>query len=148
MTGRQSGQCEQRDLTPCWQERSVAKMEDANMFIEKRTYPRFKVAFPVKYELLQDKTEIEAIVADSKKEKVALVRDISLGGMQIESEQPIKEGDVMVFEIPLPGPAQSLLACAEVVWTDGKVGGLHFLKISDEDLTALKAYLKKLGFRS
>lgn len=122
-------------------------MEDAKMFIEKRTYPRYKADFPVKYSLLEDKNDIQAIREHAKKE-VALVRDISLGGMQITSDPPMKQGDTLVFEIPLPGGVQTLSACAEVVWVNGNVGGLHFLIISDEDLEALKAYLKRLGFRS
>ncbi|HJT25577.1 MAG TPA: PilZ domain-containing protein [bacterium] len=123
-------------------------MQDGNMFIERRVYPRFPVSFPVKYQVLEDKEAINAIMEESKKQVVALVRDISLGGMKVSSEEPHKLGEVLVFEIPLPAPAQPILACAEVVWADGNTSGLHFLQISDEDLEALKSYLKKLGFRS
>ncbi len=123
-------------------------MEDAKMFIEKRAYPRTKAQFPVKYCLLEDKREIELILDDSKRERVALTRDISLGGMQIIAEHPIRVGEVMIFEIPLPGLVEPLLAAAEVVWVDGSTGGLHFLKISDEDFAALTAYIKKVGVRA
>jgi len=117
------------------------------MFIEKRAFPRYKADFPVKYQLLEDKEEVKAILEHSKKE-IAIARDISLGGMQITSEQPLKNGDVLVFEIPLADKSQTLLASAEVVWVNGNISGLHFLQISNEDLEALKAYLKKLGYRS
>jgi hypothetical protein len=76
--------------------------------------------------LLEYKVEAKAIGSDGKMEKVALVRDISLGGLRIESEQPIKEGDIMIFEIAIPGSSRFLLAHAEVVWTNGKIGGLLY----------------------
>jgi hypothetical protein len=123
-------------------------MEDGKMFIERRAHPRFQVHFPVKYCSVNDKSEIEAIREFGKKEVFALARDISLSGMRIAVEQPVKEGDILAFEIPLPGGAPPILASAEVVWVNGNTGGLHFLIISDEDVAALKAYLKKLGFRS
>jgi hypothetical protein len=123
-------------------------MEDGKMFIEKRTYPRFQVNFPVKYCFVNEKSEIDAIREFSKKDVVALVRDISLSGMQIVVEQPMKMGDVLALEIPLPGGAAPLTASAEVVWTNDNIGGLHFLIIGEEDVTVLKAYLRKLGFRS
>ena len=123
-------------------------MEDGKMFIERRAYPRHEVNFPVKYCQVEDKKEIETLLEHSKKEMNATVRDISLGGMKIAMDRPVKEGEVFVFEIPLPGSAEPLSACAEVVWAEGNIGGLHFLLVGDEDLAALKGYLKKLGFRS
>jgi hypothetical protein len=124
-------------------------MEDAKMFIERRAYPRQEVNFPVKCCLVEDKKDIQNILEHSKKEMNATVRDISLGGMQIALEKPLKVGDIFVFEIHLPGLSdESLSACAEVVWANGNTGGLHFLLIGDADLMALKIYLKKLGYRS
>ena len=122
--------------------------EDGKMFIEKRAYPRFQANFPVKCCLVEDKKDIQAILEFSKKETNATVRDISLGGMQVELPRPLKEGEVYVFEIPLPGLEIPLSASAEVVWANGNIGGLHFLLINDTDLMALKVYLKKLGYRS
>ncbi len=119
-------------------------MEDGKIFIEKRAHPRVRVDLPVKYCLVNDKTEADAIREFGKKDLFALVRDISLGGMQISTEHPLKEGDVLAFEITLPGRAQPLVASAEVVWMNGNIGGLHFLIISEEDQTALQAYLKRL----
>jgi hypothetical protein len=123
-------------------------MEDGKMFIERRAHPRFQVDFPVKYCFVNDPGEVEAIRDFGKKDVFALIRDISLSGMKVEVKETMKVGDVLAFEIPLPGGAAPILASAEVVWTEGNIGGLHFLIISEEDITALKAYLKKLGFRS
>lgn len=123
-------------------------MEDGKMFIDRRAYPRYEVNFPVKCCQVEDKQEIQTILEHSKKEMNATVRDISLGGMKVALDRPAKEGEVFVFEIPLPGSEEPLSACAEVVWAEGNTGGLHFLLINDLDLMALKVYLKKLGFRS
>ena len=123
-------------------------MDDAKMFIERRGSPRYEVNFPVKYSFVEDKKDIQTILEHSNKINNATVRDISLGGMQIALDKPVKVGDVFVFEIPLPGSEETLPACAEVVWADGNTGGLHFLLISDVDLMVLKIYLKKLGFGS
>ncbi len=123
-------------------------MEDGKMFIERRVHPRFLINIPVKFCRVDDQNEIDTIREFSKKDMFALVRDISLGGMQIEVKQPLNVWDVLAFEITLPGNAQPLIASAEVVWVDGNRAGLHFLIISEEDTTALKAYLKLHGFRS
>lgn len=123
-------------------------MEDAKMFIEKRLFPRYKIHFPVKCCFVQDKNEAQTLMELSKKNVNATTRDISLGGMQIELEQPMKVGDVLAFEIPLPGGAHTITTCAEVIWMDGKISGLHFLIIDEEDLMVFKAYLKRLGFQS
>ncbi len=122
-------------------------MSDAKIFIEKRTHSRKKVEFPIKYELVEDPQELETVMEYRKNQKVALSRDISLGGLQISTDEPLKEGNILVFEIPLPGNSHSILACAEVAWTAGNAGGLHFIKISDDDLILLQAYLKRLGFK-
>lgn len=123
-------------------------MEDAKMFIEKRLSPRYKINFPVKCCFVRDKNEAQTLMELGKKDVNATTRDISLGGMQIELGQSMKTGDVLAFEIPLPGGAHSISACAEVIWTNGNVGGLHFLIIDGDDLMVFKAYLKRLGYPS
>ena len=123
-------------------------MPDANMFIERRAHPRYKVNIPVKFTLVEDKADTEALLEESKKELAAQTRNLSLGGIKIDSDQPIQEGSVLIFEISLPGVSQPVLVSGEVVWVEGNTSGLHFLEISDEDFDALRAYLNKLEFRS
>jgi hypothetical protein len=118
------------------------------MFIERRAHPRYKVNIPVKFTLVEDKADTEALLEESKKELAAQTRNLSLGGIKIDSDQPIQEGSVLIFEISLPGVSQPVLVSGEVVWVEGNTSGLHFLEISDEDFDALRAYLNKLEFRS
>ncbi|HJT24682.1 MAG TPA: PilZ domain-containing protein [bacterium] len=108
-------------------------MRDRNKFIERRVYPRYPVSFPVKYQVLENKGESKAVLQGNKKQVMALVQDISLNGMKVSSEEPCKVGDVLVFEIHFPAPAQSLLARAEVVWVEGDTSGLHSLQANDMD---------------
>jgi hypothetical protein len=116
---------------------------DANLFMEKRVLPRIKVNIPVKYRQVKEKAEVEAIWEQRKRDRNAKAMDLSLGGMHILSEHPLKEGDILNFEINLPGLPETLTAFAEVVWANEAEGGLHFLEMKEVDLHVLKAYLKK-----
>ncbi len=118
-------------------------MPDANIFMERRVDPRIKVNVPVKYRFLEDKKEIKTVLEHRKREKSALAMDISLGGMQITADQAIKEGDIMDFEITLPDLSEPLSAFAEVVWAKENTGGIHFVKLSEEDFLVLKVYVRK-----
>lgn len=69
--------------------------------------------------------------------------DLSLSGLQIRSSQTLTTGDVLDMEISLPGLPLALPATAEVVWANENGGGLQFLRMSDEDVQVLKAFLNK-----
>ncbi len=118
-------------------------MPDANIYMERRVAPRIKVNVPVKYRFLEDEKEIKTVLEHREREKSALAMDISLGGMQITTDQAIEEGDVLEFEIILPDLSESLSAIARVVWANENTGGIHFLKLSEEDFLVLKVYVHK-----
>ncbi len=118
-------------------------MQDANLFMERRVSPRIKVNIPVKYRLVEDKKEIATVFEQRKKERNAHALDLSLGGMHIFADQELKEGDILNFEISLPGLSETLSAFAEVVWANKTDGGLHFLEMKEVDLSVLKAYLHR-----
>lgn len=111
--------------------------------MERRVFPRIKVNIPVKCRLVEDKREIDAVYVNRNKERNTHAMDISLGGMRIFADQALKEGDILNFEISLPDLAETLSAFAEVVWSNEKEGGLHFLEMKEDDLRVLKAYLRK-----
>jgi hypothetical protein len=118
-------------------------MPDATLFKERRVSPRIQVDIPIQYHLLNDKKEIEAVREEQKKSPGAKAIDISLSGIQIHADQPLHNGDVLHMDINLPGLPIVLPAVAEVVWADHAQGGLHFLKMSEEDVNVLKSYLNK-----
>lgn len=111
--------------------------------MEKRVSPRIKVNIPVKYRLVEDTKEIEAVLQQRKADRNAHAMDLSLGGMHIFADEVLKEGDILNFEISLPGLSEILSAFAEVVWVNKTEGGLHFLEMKEEDLMVLKAYLRR-----
>lgn len=118
-------------------------MPEATLSKERRVSPRIKVDIPVQYHLLNDKKEIEAVREEQKRSRGARAIDISLSGIQIHADQPLHTGDVLHMEITLPGLPVALPAVAEVVWTGHDQGGLHFLKMSNEDVNVLKAFMNK-----
>ncbi len=118
-------------------------MLDANLFMEKRVSPRIRVNIPIKYRLVEDKAEISAIREQRKKDRNAKAMDSSLGGLHISSEPMVKEGDILRFEILVPGLNETLSAFAEVIWANEAEGGLRFLEMKEMDMKVLKAYLKK-----
>ena len=118
-------------------------MPEGKLFKEKRVAPRIKVDIQVQYHRVEDKSEIESVKRYQKESKGGRAMDVSLSGLHIESAQPLHSGDVLNLEITLPNLPVSLPAFAEVVWADATQGGLHFLKMSDEDVQVLKAFLNK-----
>ena len=57
--------------------------------------------------------------------------NISLCGLALVTEQPLKKGDYLKLELTLPGKAQAIRALAEIMWsaTEGgrNASGIRFL---------------------
>jgi hypothetical protein len=102
------------------------------------------VEIPVKYRLIDDQKELESVFDRKKKDTHTRSLDLSLGGIYITSDQPLKVGSILRLEISVPEPTTLISAFAEVVWANDTGGGLHFLAMKDEDMQYLKTYLEKL----
>ena len=118
-------------------------MPEAIIYKEKRVSPRIKVDIPILYHRLEDKQTIDSAREEKKRTRGDRAIDISLGGLQIKADQILHNGDILDIEISLPGLPLALPALAEVVWANENLGGLHFLKMSEEDVQVLKAFLNK-----
>ncbi len=116
-------------------------MPEANLFVEKRAYPRVPVKLPVKYRLVDDMAGIQSILEMRKTETNTNTHDISLGGMYIVSDQKLTVGNILHLDITLPGKAKRLAAFGEVVWSKDSGAGLRFMMIKSEDLEALKSFM-------
>ncbi len=116
-------------------------MPEANLFVEKRAYPRVPVKLPVKYRLVDDMAGIQSILEMRKTETNTNTNDISLGGMYIVSDQKLTVGNILHLDITLPGKAKRLAAFGEVVWSKDSGAGLRFMMIKSEDLEALKSFM-------
>lgn len=118
-------------------------MPDASMFMERRRFPRVTVEIPVKYRLIDDQKELESVFDRKKKDTHSRSIDLSLGGIYVSTETPLKLGSILRIEIAVPQPITLISAFAEVVWSNDTGGGLHFLAMKDEDSDILKNYLEK-----
>ena len=111
---------------------------------EKRVYPRFSTEISVKFRVLNEQNEIESFLERREKEKSAKTRDVSMGGMYIETGYPLKKDYIVQLDILVPGQGWILKAFAQVVWPGGTGGGLKFLMMPEEDKKRLKSFLDKL----
>ena len=74
---------------------------------------------------------------------VASTKDISVGGLYINSKTTIPEGSLLLIRIPF-GPSKQIVCNAEVVYSDpGKGVGVKFQGLSDEARSLLEAELSK-----
>ncbi len=113
-------------------------MPEGNIFVEKRTHPRVAEKIPIKYYIFEDPIQ-ECI----KREKNSQSLDLSLGGLYLKADQDLKVGTILRLNITLPTMTELIPTFAEVVWVSPKGAGLHFLVMSEDDETALKAYISK-----
>jgi len=120
-------------------------MGDAQVYREKRVYPRVEVSLRVKYKLIEDPKELGTILKDGKKDMDAQTMDISLSGMYIVSDKPLKKGNLIRIDIPIDAKGTTLPTFAEVMWAVGPKSGLQFLSMKEEDAETLKAYLDSLS---
>ncbi len=118
---------------------------DANMFIEKRIFPRVSIKIPVKYRLIEDQKELDSVFERRKREQSTSTMDVSLGGLYIVAEQVLKVGSILRLDISIPNHPVLISAFAEVVWANETGGGLHFLAMREDDVESLKSYLTKSG---
>lgn len=74
------------------------------------------------------------------------INDLALGGMYVDTINPLPEGSAVGFLFCLPGDETERPIAGEgrVVWMVHMQGmGIGFLRLSDEDRDRLKAYLSR-----
>lgn len=118
-------------------------MPEANMFMEKRVYPRISVKLPVKFRLADNKAELQSIEEWRKTERHSEGMDMSLGGMYVVLDKKILVGSLLCFDLDLPNIPKHLTGYAEAVWANEMGAGLRFLMIENDDLEGLKDFLDK-----
>jgi c-di-GMP-binding flagellar brake protein YcgR len=116
---------------------------EAYLLKERRVYPRISLKIPVVFRVLDDQEEIKSVIELRKKEKHGHTMDVSLGGLCIVTDQPLREGSILSLEITIPDLAKALKAMAEVVWSSESGGGIRFLTMDENDMETLKSYLSK-----
>ena len=118
-------------------------MPEAKLFVEKRTNPRLSIKIPVKYHQVDNQMEMANIQEWQKKEQNAYTLDVSLGGLHIVVDQPLKVGTIHQFDIYLLENKDCVCPYAEVIWSNPTNSGLKFLMMASEDVEELKNFLEK-----
>src|SRR5579864_1241253 len=106
-------------------------MTENKTFLEKRLRSRVGVKIPVQYRQVEDPKELENL-----RGRIALAKDMSLDGMYIKTDDPVKVGDIFRLDISVPENSKQLFAFAEVVWGNHQGAGLRLLLMAVEDKEA------------
>ena len=136
--------------------------------IEQRKFERITSTLQIKYYIVEkdyaDKLQEDAAYKDSTLEKLAkldrpntaltgVTENISEGGLQLVTDQPMPLGTHVVCDITLPSLPRPLRALAEVMRTDSKEGrvidrtistyraGLKIIAINKDDLKRIENYI-------
>ena len=118
-------------------------MAEEYLLKEKRVHPRISLKVPVSVRVLSDAEKADGTYDWRKSTKHQNTMDVSLGGIFLVTDQPLKEKDLLSMEISIPGTPEKLGAMAEVVWRNENGGGIQFLAMKEEDMKTLTAYLAK-----
>jgi len=104
-----------------------------------RRYPRVRVPTPFTCSLAR----LESAGWFRKPiENVGVVYDLSLRGVRVSTEAPMKPGDLVALTLRLPkqvAPAE--IAVATVRWTKDQIYGLSFRRLSQSSLNRLNKYM-------
>jgi hypothetical protein len=118
-------------------------MPEGKIMVEKRGNPRLFIKIPVLYRLEEDERVLKKIDHWRNSKKNGYTLNISLGGMLIAVDEPLKVGNVIKFEIFLFDKTNKVEVYANVMRVDEKGAGLQFLMMKNEEREFLKAFLDK-----
>ena len=99
------------------------------MVSERRRYFRHSVSFPV------------TITTERFPELIAMVVNVSQGGMAIRSAIPVAQKGKVLLRFELPSSDRTLSAESEIRWTRDDVLGFEFLRMARRDREELVTWL-------
>jgi c-di-GMP-binding flagellar brake protein YcgR len=104
--------------------------------LERRRFERAPITAQVEYELTNSSSGPSRVRRN--------LANISLGGMFITTEEPIRAGTRMVVRFELPN-RHRVIAVSRVCYTRKGLGlGVEFLNLDDEDREEIEAYIAML----
>ena len=89
-------------------------MTEGELQIEQRKAPRWKCSITVKFKVVKDE-KLGVLKDIFTKYKEGVSRDISAGGTQLVSKDPVKPGDKLTMSIYLPATDNTVKALGEVI---------------------------------
>ncbi len=120
-------------------------MPEANMYLNKRAFPRIPVHIPVTFLVMKEHKEIKDVRELIEKTKTAETLDASLGGMMLAGDQALNKGDILTIKFLVPPRMTPISAFAEVVWIKAAGAGLRFLSMREEDAKTLEVFLESFS---
>jgi hypothetical protein len=120
-------------------------MPKGKIILDKRIHPRFSTRIPIRYRVLHNAKEIEAIDEHNKKTEVSQSADISLGGLRLVTKEVLKLGSFLRLHISVPSKFLFISTLARVVWTTKKGAGIHFVAMKEDDVKILNEYINKMS---
>jgi c-di-GMP-binding flagellar brake protein YcgR len=121
-----------KNAQPVQQRRSMKSSAQ----LERRRFERAPITAQVEYELTNSSSGPSRVRRN--------MANISLGGMFITTEEPIRTGTRMVVRFELPN-RHRVIAVSRVCYARKGVGlGVEFLNLDDEDREEIEAYIAVL----
>ncbi|MBI40574.1 MAG: hypothetical protein CMF59_13325 [Leptospiraceae bacterium] len=103
---------------------------------EKRKFPRADLVFRIEYRTLKE-----------EQPRAGMTRDLSLGGVSLETEGPLDKGTPLSLTFSFPELEGTIHATGRVVrsWDEeGKIfTALRFTAVHQDDLAILKSHLEQ-----
>ena len=107
--------------------------------LERRRFERAPITAQVEYELTNSSSGPSRVRRN--------VANISIGGMFITTEEPIRAGTRMVVRFELPN-RHRVIAVSRVCYTRKGLGlGVEFLNLDEEDRDEIESYIASLRNR-
>jgi hypothetical protein len=125
-------------------------MEDAKMTVSSdlRRHERYGVDTAVKYKVI-NRQAVEELVEPKAFQDDGKSVNISLSGISLATEVPLRKGDYLKVELNLPGSQRATRALAEVMWNRPEnglnVAGIRFLIVLNEaDDNSIRRFVESL----
>jgi len=109
---------------------------------ERRSHPRLSVKVPLKYQLEKDRKIYKTREDLRKTQRHGFTLDLSRSGMNIVVDDPLKEGDILRFDVFLLHKRNLVSVYSEVKWVGPQSAGLYFLMMKPEESEALQEFLE------
>jgi len=114
-----------------------------------RRHDRFELATKIKYKVINRQVVEELVDRKTFLDDGKSV-NISMSGVALHTEVPLRKGDFLKVEMTLPGMHRATRALAEVMWAEPREGrnaaGIRFLIILNEaDDNSVKNFLNSMA---
>lgn len=113
---------------------------------EKRRHDRENLSLPVHYKVY-DTDRLEGDLDDPTLDRLGILQDLSVGGMQLLTGYPVREKQILELELEVPGHGR-VRTLAKVAWARPGSGpprgdwrcGIQFIPVYQDDIDKIREY--------